>query len=453
MAQRTSKAKKVTGRAPTGGGRRVRDDQGDGPEATNLQVGGLPVIYERLDYLRSVIVGAWVEVGSRHERRPEEGFSHLVEHMLFKGTGRRTARAIAAELECLGGELNAFTSREYSCYYARAASRHFATTMDVLGDLVLRSSFPASEYTREQQVVLEEIRMYEDSPEELSHELLQSSSFSPDLGHPIVGTADIIGGAPRQAVLDYYHRMYRPGRIFLTVLGNIGEDELRSQLHHFGPLVDGRPGKVGKLRQPRSLTARTLVRKPIEQLHMCYGIRSLSMTHKDRYVLHLINTYLGGGMSSRLFQEIREKRGLAYNVYSFVQSFMDSGLWGFYCASSPANGGKVRSLLQKELDLLIQKGIGARTVSKLKEQMIGSLLLGLEKTSFRMTRLAVGRMYFGDAQPMDRVIALIDAVTPDDVKRVAGELLGRGFDTAVAVGPVPDGAEAAILGGEPTASR
>jgi len=416
-----------------------------------IERGSLPVIYERLDYLRSVIVGVWVDVGSRYERPAEYGYSHLIEHMLFKGTERgsvvRTAHDIAASLEMLGGELNAFTSREYSCYYARAASRHFATAMDVLGDVVLRSTFPEDEFEKERNVVLEEIRMYEDSPEELSHELLQSVMFSPALGHPIVGSNATIAEAPRTSVLDYYRRMYRPGRMFLTVLGNVGRDELEAQLEHFEPAIVGPADRRRRSHRSAVRGGRCLVRKPIEQLHLCFGVEGFPMDHPDRYTLHLINTYLGGGMSSRLFQEIREKRGLAYNVYSFIQSFHDTGLWGFYCATNPSKGGDVRRILEHELALLMKKGIPAATIGKLKEQMVGGLLLGLEKTSFRMTRLAVGRLFFGKVVPVDQVIGMIDAVSSADVKRVARQLLERGFDTAVAVGPVPEGDDEVILGG------
>ena len=412
----------------------------------------MPVIYEKLDYLRSVIIGAWVQVGSRYEKAKEYGFSHLVEHMLFKGTERRGAREIAGALERLGGEMNAFTSREYSCYYTRAASHHFSTAMDVLADIVLNSTFPDKELEREQQVVLEEIRMYEDSPEELSHEVLQSSMFSSTLGHPIVGSAKVISTATRESVMGYWERMYKPGRMFLTVLGNVSQDELEARLSHFSSLIKGRAARPLSLGTTHCSTARTLIRKPIEQLHLCFGVKGLSMTDEDRYTLHLINTYIGGGMSSRLFQEIRERRGLAYNVYSFIQSFHDSGLWGFYCATNPQNGPKVRAILESELSRLVKKGIGASTVRQLKDQMIGGLLLGLERTSFRMTRVAVGRLYFDEVVPVDKVIDLIESVSVDDVKRVAAALLGDGFTASVAVGPVPEGQEKDILGGEPTAT-
>jgi len=419
----------------------------NGPEPTTLNFGSLPVIYERLDYLRSVIVGVWVIVGSRFERPREQGFSHFVEHMLFKGTSSRDRKEVVASLERLGGELNAFTGREYSCYFARAASRHFGHTMDVLSDIVLNSTFPEDEFERERGVVLEEIRMYEDSPEELSHELLQSNMFGPPLGHPIVGSEKIISKCTREKVFDYYRRMYGSGRIFLTILGNVSREEVEEQVAHFAPLINARSLKRPKMRPSESFCRRILARKPIEQLHMCFGVKAISMSHKDRYVLHLINTYLGGGMSSRLFQEIREKRGLAYNVYSFAQSFHDMGMWGFYCATSPDKGPQVRKILEKELDRLKKRGIGARKVRQLKDQMIGSLMLGLEKTSFRMTRVAFGHIYFDGIVPIDQVLALVESVTPEDVKRVVNELLKNGFQTAVAVGPVPEGAEEDVLGG------
>ena len=411
--------------------RNPRGVENDGPKAVTIQAGSLPVVYEHLDYLRSVIVGAWVQVGSRYERRKEYGYSHFVEHMLFKGTKKgkikRNAHDIAASLESLGGELNAFTSREYSCYYARAASRHFSTAMEVLGDVVLHSQFPAHEYEKEKSVVLEEIRMYEDSPEELSHELLQSTMFSDALGHPIVGSAKTIGEAKRKDVLDYYKRMYQPGRMFLTVLGNVPIEELQDELRHFQPIVNGKAHRKARITQTKVLGGRRLVRKPIEQLHLCFGVRGLPMDHPDRYTLHLINTYLGAGMSSRLFQEVREKRGLAYSVYSFIQSFHDTGLWGFYCATSPNKGEDVRHILEAELEILQKKGIAAKTIERLKEQMVGGLLLGLEKTSFRMTRLAVGRLFFGNVVPVDQVIGMIDSVSVADVKRVARELLKGWF--------------------------
>jgi len=434
-AKAKAKAKILNAKAPV-----ISSNPDDALKSVLINKGGLPVLYEKIDYLRSVIVGVWVRVGSRFETPAEEGYAHFVEHMLFKGTkkGKKTRSAldIAHSLESLGGEMNAFTSREYCCYYAKAASHHFSTIMEVLSDITLRSTFPAKEFEKERGVVLEEIRMYEDSPEELSHELLQGAMFSRKLGHPIVGSYKGIENAKRKDVYDYYKKMYKSGRIFLTVLGNVPQDEVEKELSHFAPLARAKAVKSRKQAVPKFKGGNVFVNKQIEQLHLCFGLEGLSMTSEDRFTFHLINTWLGGGMSSRFFQKIREERGLAYSVYSFSSSFGDTGMWGVYCGTNVEKGREVREILDKELADICRTGIDAKTLSELKEQIIGGTVLSLERTSSRMNRLAVAHMFFGEIIPVDDIIAKIRAVTTKDVLRVARSLFSNGFKSIVAVGPI-----------------
>lgn len=427
----------VKGSAPAAkpGSGKKRTPQGDPGVVTLVLENGIPVLFERMENLRSVTVAVWALIGSRHERPEEYGVAHVVEHMIFKGTRRRSARQIAESLEFIGGESNAFTSREYSCYYAKVANTDWNLAVDVLSDIVSNSTFDASELEKERKVILEEISMYEDNPEELSHEHLVAKIFDQRLGHPIIGTRAIISGMHREQVAKFYHDYYHPKNLFITVVGNLTEEEFEKGIRKFWP--DGASAKGlapvdGKTRFRRG---ETQIKKEIEQVHLCLGMPGLPVVHDDRFVLHLISNYLGGGMSSRLFQEVREKRGMAYSIYTFVQAYRDIGFFGIYCGTSPNRIDKVTAIVKSELERVADKGLSTKRLGQLKRQVRGSFLLGLEKTGFRMNRLGVSHIYFGRTYAVDEVLARIDAINNDDVLRVAGELFREDFHSIAVVGP------------------
>lgn len=398
---------------------------------------GIPVLIENLDHLRSVTFGVWARVGSRHEDPAHYGATHLVEHMLFKGTRRRSARTIASLIENVGGELNAFTSREYSCFYARVAWDRFDLALDVLSDLVLQPAFPAAELEKERRVILEEIAMYEDQPDDRVHEDMAACLYDEALGHPIVGTREVVEGITNKALRDYYLSRYTAENLFVTVVGKIPRGGQKRLLDAF-PM--GRRAVGKKVPPPVHAPAsyRCLDRfrtKDIEQLHLCLATTGLSILDDDRYTLHLISNHLGGGMASRLFQEIREKRGLAYTVYSFVQSYADTGLFGIYAATRPDRLREVADLALAEMDRVATRGLTEARLEQLKEMVVGALQLGLEKAGARLSRLGVGYYYQRRVIPIDEVVNRVRAVTPDDVRRVARSLFRGGFDTITAIGP------------------
>ena len=407
---------------------------------------GIPVLFERLEHLHSATIGVWALVGSRHEAPPQQGISHLVEHMLFKGTKKRNAREIAEALEFVGGEINAFTSREYSCYWAKASTDHFHTACDVLSDLVVGSQFDEGEFLKERKVILEEIKMYEDSPEELCMDVLARIVFDQSLGHPIVGTTKIIGKMPRKEVFAYYRKMYGPEDMFITVVGNVPESEVRAQMEKFIWPDGTKHSKVKPFPNAEYRTGVAATKKKIEQAHVTIAWPGLPIAAPNRYLLHVINAHFGGGMSSVLFQEVREKRGLAYNVYTFLQSYRDIGLFGIYCGTSAKQVTEVLKVVKDEVAKLREEGIPEARLHQMKEQLKGNLLLSLEKPSFRMTRLGVNHLYFGRMLTVDEVVATIDSINTADVKQLVEQVFGTGYLAASGVGNFTKSAITAALG-------
>jgi predicted Zn-dependent peptidase len=417
---------------------------------------GIPVLFERLPHLHSVTIGVWVLVGSRHEGERVQGISHLVEHMLFKGTRKRNALEIAEALEFVGGEINAFTCREYSCYWAKAPSDHFGLAADVLSDLVVDSQFDAGEFVKERKVILEEIKMYEDNPEDLCMDLLSRSVFDSSLGHPIVGTSGIVKGIPRDAVYDYYRRMYGPKDMFVTIVGNVTEQVVRREIARFRWPDGRRHARVKPFPGGEFRNAVRVDGKKTEQAHVAVAFGGLPIAHRDRYLVHLVNAHLGGGMSSVLFQEVREKRGLAYSVNSFMQAYRDIGLFGIYCGMSAGKAREVLAVVRQVLQRLIDSGMTAERLARMKEQIKGNLLLSLEKPSFRMTRLGINHLYFDRMIPVEEVVEMIDAIRPEQVHDLSRRLFGPGYLAATGVGAFTRRDVVAGLGtrpGQPFASQ
>ena len=387
---------------------------------------GVRVVSETLADLPSVTAGIWVENGSRYETPEQAGISHFLEHLFFKGTERRTAAGIAEEMDAVGGVLNAFTGKEYTCYYAKVLREHLPMALDLLADIFTHSTFPADEVERERSVVLQEISQAEDTPDDYVHELF-NAAFWPGhpLARPIAGTPDTVSGLHREHFLAFLDARYRPDRILITAAGNVTHDQLLAVAEsHFGGLsgtavpVDGVP--------PTHRASVALHQKDLEQVHVCLGTPGIAHTHQDRYAAHLLNMALGGGMSSRLFQEIRERRGKAYTVYSFLSSYIDAGYVGTYVGTSPQWVREVVEIIRAEQRRTTREGLTAAELTRVKNQMKGSMLLGLETSDSRMSRIAKNMIYFGRDLPLEEVAAAIDAVTNDDVVRVAQRVFPAG---------------------------
>ncbi len=398
---------------------------------------GVRIVTEKMPSVRSVSIGIWVDVGSRDEQPGEEGLSHFIEHMVFKGTRRRSAEAISREIDALGGELNAFTSREGTTFYAKVLDEHVGEGIDLLADIFHHSCFDAREVTKEKQVVLEEISMAEDDPEDYLYDLHAKNAFrTHPLGRPILGESATIRALRRTRVLAFRDRHYRPSQVVIAVAGNCSFEPVRRQLRAaFGGAWG--PGMVSGRRTPPTLARGIRVRtKPLEQAHLCFGLKGVSQRDKDRCGAYALNAILGGGVSSRLFQEVREKRGLAYSIYSSAQCFTDSGLVTVYAGARPDVAPRVMGLVLAELRRLQAKPVGRAELARAKSQLKGNLMLGLESTGSRMSKLAKDEIYYGRHVPLREIMADIDAVSVDQLSRLSRELFDDRYLTVTALGPL-----------------
>jgi len=405
--------------------------------------GGLRVISESIPGVRSVAFGVWVGVGSRDEAQSLSGASHYLEHLLFKGTARRDALAIASELEAVGGELNAFTAKEYTCYYARVLDADLPLAVDVICDMVTSSLLAGSDVDNERGVILEEIAMHDDDPSDVVHDTFADIVWpGTSLGRPVLGTTSSIESLSRGAIAGYYRRRYRTPSLVVAAAGNVDHAALvRLVKKGFADVSadDGAEPAAPRIggRAPRFVAATSVVRRPTEQANLVLGANGLSRLDDRRFALGVLNAALGGGMSSRLFQEIREKRGLAYSVFSFVQHYADTGLFGVYAGCHPKRAVDVLELCREQLAIVAAGGVDASELERGKGQLRGGLVLGLEDTGSRMSRLGKAELVYGELMTVDEILGHIDAVTIDEVQSVAFDLL-RGPLSLAAIGPYDD---------------
>jgi predicted Zn-dependent peptidase len=409
--------------------------------------GGLRVITESLPAVRSAALGIWCGVGSRDEDLDHAGATHYLEHLLFKGTSRRTALEISAAMDAVGGELNAFTAKEYTCYYARVLDSDLPLAIDVLSDMVNSSLIEPRDVDAERGVILEEIAMNEDDPSDLVHEAFSAQLFGDTpLGRPILGTVDSINSISRDRIFEHYRARYTPDGLVIAAAGNLDHDRVVELVAEaFGPVLTGdhQPAPA-RLTGPEADGARgtgvRLVSRPIEQANLVLGCAGLARNDSRRFALGVLNSALGGGMSSRLFQEVREKRGLAYSVYSFSSQHAETGMWGIYAGCLPAKADEVLAICRDEVEKVIADGLTDEEMARGKGQLRGSIVLGLEDPSSRMSRLGKAELVYPRLEPVDEVLAQIEGVTGQDVRDVAAAVLGQAKALAV-VGPY-DNAEA-----------
>ena len=404
--------------------------------------GGLRVISESVPGVRSVAFGVWVGVGSRDEKPSLSGATHYLEHLLFKGTSRRDALAISAELEGVGGELNAFTAKEYTCYYARVLDNDLPLAVDVICDMVTGSLLATADVDNERGVILEEIAMHDDDPGDAVHDNFAEVVWpGTSLGRPVLGSVESIEGLSRNAIAGYYRRRYRTPSLVIAAAGNLDHNALVRLVRKAfaGVAVDDDVPALPRIggRAPRFTPATSVVRRPTEQANLVLGTGGLARLDDRRFALGVLNAALGGGMSSRLFQEIREKRGLAYSVFSFVSHYADTGLFGVYAGCHPKRAVDVLELCREQLAIAATGGLEADELERGKGQLRGGLVLGLEDTGSRMSRLGKAELVYGELMTVDEILGHIDAVTPEDVQAVAHEVL-RGPLALAAIGPYDD---------------
>jgi predicted Zn-dependent peptidase len=421
---------------------------GDDAVTRTVLPGGLRVVTEHLPAVRSAAFGIWAGVGSCDEDLPHAGATHYLEHLLFKGTKRRTALEISAAMDAVGGELNAFTGKEYTCYYARVLDVDLPLAIDVLSDMVTSSLIEPKDVDAERGVILEEIAMNDDDPTDTVHEAFAAQLFGDTpLGRPILGTVNSINAITREQIAEHYTARYTPPNLVVAAAGNVEHEAVVASVREaFGGVLDGdvrpalpRLGGLGEAVPEGAGTGVRLVSRSIEQANLVLGCEGLSRTDGRRFALGVLNAALGGGMSSRLFQEVREKRGLAYSVYSFASQHAETGMWGVYVGCLPAKADEVLAICQEEVAKVISGGLTGAELDRGKGQLRGSIVLGLEDPSSRMSRLGKAELVYPRLEPVEEILASIEAVTHDDVRRVAAEILTRPKALGV-VGPFDDSA-------------
>src|ERR1035438_7677285 len=381
---------------------------------------GVRVITEAMPHVRSISVGIWIGTGSRREKHEQNGISHFIEHMLFKGTTHRSAEDIARSVDSVGGNLDAFTAKELVCFNTKVLDQHLPLAFDVLADLVLNPLFRDEDIDKEKGVILEEIKMEADSPDYLVHEIF-SSNFWKDhpLGKPILGTRETVKRFDRQTIGDYYRAVYAPSNLLITAAGHLTHDALVALVRqNFASLA---PNCAPPADQVPATHARIALRnkKSLEQVHLCLGVPSYPLPHHERFACYVLNTLLGGGMSSRLFQNIRERQGLAYSVFSELNPYRDTGCLSIYAGTSIESAGKVVESIIKEFRELKDQQVGDEELRRAKDHLKGSLMLGLESTGSRMSNLARQEMYFAKFFTLDELLESIETVTALDVRRIA----------------------------------
>ncbi|TDL89590.1 insulinase family protein [Vibrio vulnificus] len=382
---------------------------------------GVRIVLENIPTVRSAAIGVWIKTGSRNETPELNGVSHFLEHMFFKGTTTRNAREIAESFDSIGGQVNAFTSKEYTCYYAKVMDNHASYALEILADMFFNSTFDGEELKKEKNVVYEEIKMYEDTPDDIVHDLLSKAVYeNHPLGYPILGTENTLETFNSDTLKKYVHDMYTPDKVVVSIAGNVDEKLIKEVESYFGSYQGGEDRL--ELVKPSFHENRITRKKDTEQAHLCLGYNGLEIGNDKTYSLITLNNILGGSMSSRLFQDVREQRGLAYSVYSYHSSYQDSGMVTVYGGTGTNQLDSLYETIQETLDTLKRDGITEKELRNSKEQLKGSLMLSLESTNSRMSRNGKNELMLGEHRSLDDIIIKIDEVTEDTVNELANQI-------------------------------
>ncbi|AOH54335.1 zinc protease [Peribacillus muralis] len=382
---------------------------------------GVRIVLENIPTVRSAAIGVWIKTGSRNETPELNGVSHFLEHMFFKGTTKRNAREIAESFDSVGGQVNAFTSKEYTCYYAKVMDNHASYALEILADMFFNSTFDEEELKKEKNVVYEEIKMYEDTPDDIVHDLLSQAVYEKHpLGYPILGTEETLETFNSETLKKYVHDMYTPDKVVISIAGNVDEKLISEVESYFGSYQGGEHRL--ELVKPAFHENKITRKKETEQAHLCLGYKGLEIGNEKTYSLITLNNILWGSMSSRLFQDVREQRGLAYSVYSYHSSYQDSGLVTVYGGTGTSQLESLYDTIQETLDTLKRDGITEKELRNSKEQLKGSLMLSLESTNSRMSRNGKNELMLGEHRSLDDIIVKIDEVTEGTVNELANQI-------------------------------
>lgn len=386
---------------------------------------GLRIVTEHIPQVKSISIGLWIKAGSRNEDESNNGVSHFIEHMLFKGTENRSAKDIAEEIDGIGGQINAFTSKECTCYYAKVLDEHYELVLDVLADMFFKSKLDSLEIDKERSVIIEEISMYEDSPEDLAHDLLSQTIYSGNtLGLPILGTQKTLENIDKKSMKDYMENYYTPDNTVIAIAGNFEEKSLLQAIEKRFANWESQPHRSKQASEIKLNFEEKVKKKEIEQVHLCLGFQGTSLDSKNLYPLLVFNNILGGSMSSRLFQNIREEKGLAYSIYSYPSIYTDSGFLAIYAGMNPQQYSVVSELISQELSNLREKGLTETEFRKSKEQLKGNYILGLESTSGRMSSMGKSELLLGKIYSPKEVVDRINRIEIKNVLQVIEDSIG-----------------------------
>jgi len=387
---------------------------------------GLRIVTEYIPYVKSVSIGIWVEAGSRKENLENNGISHLIEHMLFKGTKNRSAKEIAESIDNIGGQINAFTSKECTCYYVKVLDNHIDVAIDVLSDMLFNSLFDSDEIIKEKSVIYEEVKMYEDSPEDLVHDLLSQTIFNGNpLSYPILGSRESLEKIKREDILAYYENYYVPSNTVLSIVGNFNFEETIKIIKKYFSKWEPKKRIIEKYDTPVICHNISKKKKNIEQLHFCLGTEGIPQGEDDLYALLILNNIFGGSMSSRLFQDIREDKGLVYSIYSYPSSYKDIGIFTIYAALNPDFFIDVIDIIMENINIIKKDYLTEDEIYKSKEQLKGNYILGLESTSSRMTSIGKSELLFGKIISPQEIAAKIDRVELKDIIKVVNRIFDK----------------------------
>ena len=393
------------------------------------------LVVEEIPYVRSVAIGIFIKVGSRHEPLSISGASHFIEHMLFKGTERRRAREIAESFESIGGQINAFTSKEYTCLYSRTLDEYMDLALDIMFDMLFHSAFAARDFETEKGVVIEEINMYEDTPDDLIHDVFSQQFWQGhSMGQPILGTIESVANFKREDIFAFYRQTYKPANMVIAVTGNVEAFKVRDKVECYLNKESKEKVQLPYEKVSSYTPFIKLVEKDTEQVQICLGVPGISYRDKRRYVQNIMNSILGGGVSSRLFQAIREELGLAYSVYSYPSNYSDSGCYAIYIVTGPGKLAQFFEVLYAELKKFIDKGVSEEEVKRTRQLIKSSMLMGMESVMNRMTRLGKSVLMYDEVIEVEEVLKRINAVTPEDINNYAAEILALNCFSLAAIG-------------------
>jgi predicted Zn-dependent peptidase len=403
------------------------------------QADGVRILTEYMPSLRSVTLGLWVGVGSRDEPRELSGISHFIEHLLFKGTSRRTARRIAEEFDAMGGELNAFSAKEYTCYYAKVLDENLEKAFDIMVDMITGSLMRPQDVEAERKVILEEISMHEDSPDDIIHDLFVSALWETHpLGQSVLGNQNVVRTLSREEITRFFQRHYVTRNLVVAAAGNVEHGRMVELVNKH---INDMP-RDGNYRRhcvvPEVVPHTVVYDRPTEQAHLVLGTQGLPRNHPQRFTMAVLDNILGGGMSSRLFQKIREEKSLAYSIFSYHSMYVETGLVAVYAGTNPSRATEVMELVKEEIERLVEKGVTAEEVARAKGHIKGNLVLSLEDSGSRMTRLGKAEVCGGELLDIDRILSRIDAISADDVQALAEKIFGPRRMVAAVIGPFGD---------------